>query len=261
MQKSSVQIFNTGEHVDPLTKQSFTKHKKWMAFANGLINMVQGRRQPTTCQRDTCAAWQVFTASTSGDFTVTINGVDTVTAFTSSQTATATAAVVALNALTADALVYGGRTIEADNRKATITLTSTAAGTYFTIGGFVLRAVAKAADAPGTFEISGNDNTDASKLVTAINTYPGLQDLVCADASTNVVTVRSRRASTATDKLYLLASGEAISGGVLAASTVVTVSCVRKGVVGNWMTTAVTGTGTAVGAARMTGGTTTYETI
>jgi hypothetical protein len=261
MQKSSVQIFNTGEHVDPLTKQSFTKHKKWMAFANGLISMVQGRRQPTTCQRDTCAAYSTFTATSSGDFTITINGVDTVTAFDTSATVTATAAVAALNALTANALCYGGRNIEADNRQATITLTSCAAGVYFTIGGFILRAVAKAADVPGTFEISGSDTADAQKLVAAINTYPGLNDLVVADNSSGVVTVRSRRASTATNKLYLLASGEAISAGVLTASSVVTVSSVRKGQPGNAITTAVTGTGSAVSGARMTGGTTTHETL
>lgn len=261
-QKSSAQYYcSTSPKADVLGQQRFTKHQKHNAFAKAIKALVSGFRPPTTIQRDTFAAYQVFTASTSGDFTITINGVDTVTAYDTSQTVTASNAVTALNALTADALCYGGRSIEADNRKATITLTSCAIGTYFDICGQRITAVAKAADNPSQFEVSGSDTADAQKLVAAINTHPVLQDLVCADNSSGVVTVRSRRASTPDRDLAISGSGEVVSAAVLTASTVVCVSCVRKGHVGNWITTAVAGTGTAVGAARMTAGATTHETM
>ena len=261
-QKSSEQYHLDGSReADQLALQSLTKHGKHNKFAKGILALLRGYRKPTTVQRDTYAAYQVFTATTSGDFTLTINGVDTVVSFDTSQTVTASAAVTALNALASDALAYGGRSIEADNRKATITLTSCAVGTYFDICGVRITAVQKVANGPDQFEISGTDTADAQKLVAAIKAHPVLQDLVCADNSSGVVTVRSRRASTPARDLAISGSGESVSAAVLTASTVVCVSCVRKGHVGNWITTAVTGTGAAVGAARMTGGVTVHETL
>lgn len=262
MEKSSFQWLRAEKvRNDPLTDQRIVKHGKYAKLARGLLNAVKGHRPPMTCQRDTYAAYQIFTATTSGDFTITLNGVDTITAFTVSQTATASAAVAALNALTANALSYGGRNIEADNRQATITLTSCAPGTVFDICGQRITAVSKAADNSSQFEISGSDTADAAALVAAIKAHPVLQDLVAADNSSGVVTVRSRRASTPARDLAISASAEVVSVPVLTASTVVTVSSVRKGQPGNSITTAVSGTGSAVGGARMTAGTTTYETL
>lgn len=262
MEKSSLQWHRAHRlKSDPLTSQKLRKHGKYGAFARGILNSLKGYRAPMTCQRDTFAAYQIFTATTAGDFTLTINGVATVVSFDTSQTLTATAAVAALNALTANALSYGGRNIEADNRTATITLTSTTPGTYFDICGQRITAVAKAADNPSQFEVSGDDTADAGKLVIAINTHSVLQDIVCADNSAGVVTVRSRRASTPSRDLAISGSGEVVSVAVLTAGIVVTVSSVRKGQPGNSITTAVSGTNAAVGGARMTGGTTTYETL
>ena len=260
--KSSATYFAANSRTDdPLIKQNLTKHQKHGGFAKLIRGLVGGYHKPFTAHRHTNCAYAYFTATTSGDFTITINGVDTVVSFTSSQTATATAAVAALNALTANALVYGGRNIEADNRKATLTLTSTAIGMTFQLGAYTFTAVQKAADNPSQFEVSGSDTADAGKLVTAINTHPGTKDLVVADNSAGVVTIRSRRASTPDRDLQLKVSSESLSAAVLTASTVVTVSCVQPGVMGNWITTAVAGTGSAVSGARMTGGVTVYETL
>lgn len=263
MQKSGIQILRTGFEADPLVDPARTSRGKLRKFANMALGVVKGNSPSggSVIQRHTAAAFATFTATTSGDFTVTINGVDTVVAFDTSQTVTASNAVTALNALTANALVYGGRTIEADNRAATYTLTSTAAGTTLYIGSYALQAVAKAASYRGQWEISGNDTADAGTLVVAINTMPGLQDLVVASNSAGVVTIRSRRASTPARDLAVRATAESLSAGVLTAGTVVCVSAVVKGVAGNWITTAVSGTGSAVSGARMTGGTTAYETL
>lgn len=262
MEKSAAQYAVASRlKADPFNRQELTKHGMHKQFAKRIAAIIAGYRKPTTVQRHKKAAYATFTAVTSGDFTVTINGVDTVVSYATSQTATASATVTALNALTGDALCYGGRSIEADNRKATITLTSTAVGTYFDICGVRFTAVAKAANNPSQFEVSGNDTADAGTLVTAINTHPALVDLVVADNSSGVVTVRSRRASTPDRDLAISGSGEVVSASVLTASTVICVSAVQKGEQGNWITTAVSGTGSAVSGDRMTGGTTTHETL
>lgn len=262
MLKSAIQITRTGYEADPLVDPARTSRSKLRKFADVALSVVKGYSPAggSVIARHTAAAYATFTASTSGDFTVTINGDDTVTAYDTSQTVTATNAVTNLNAST-DAIAYGGRVMEADNRQATYTLTSTAVGTELFIGSYRLVAVAKAASYRGQWEISGTDTQDAAALVVAINTMPGLQDLVVADNSSGVVTIRSRRASTPARDLAVRCSAEVLSAGVLTASTVVTVSCVQKGIVGNWVTTAVSGTGTAVSGARMTGGTTTFETL
>lgn len=260
LKSSHIIINNSASRVDPFVRKEFTKHKKLAAHGNLCLSAVQGRMLPATHALDTLCAWQTCVAGTSGDTVLTINGVDITVTYATSQTNTAGLLVAAVNSSTT-ALAYGGRDVEADNRKATFTLTSAAVGCTLTIGQYSLVAVAKAADAYGTWEVSGNDTADAGKLVTAINTYPGLQDLVCASNSAGVVTIFSRRASTPARDLQIKASSEVLSAAVLTASTTVCVSAVRKGTVGNYITCAISGAGTSIAAARLTSGTTTWETI
>jgi hypothetical protein len=260
MQKSSLQILNTGARIDPLVDRRYTPIQKIQRFADDLIGLVRGRRLPTVVDRDTLCAWQTCVAGTSGDTVLTIGGVDITVTYATSQTVTAGLLVAAVNASTT-ALAKGGVDVEADNRKATITLTSCAVGTIFTIGQWKFTAVAKAPNDNTQFEVSGNDTADAGTLVAAINATPGLQDIVCASNSAGVVTVFSRRASTPARDLAINGTGEVVSAAVLTASTTVCVSSVRKGLPGNHITCAITGTGTSIAGARLAGGTTTRATL
>ncbi len=253
-------MFGQDSWVDPLIDKSLTPIQKLKRFAESLQATVQGNRKPLLVHRDTLAAHSFFTATTSGDLTVTIGGVDTVVSFTSTQTATATAAATALNALTT-ALSKGGVDIECDNRAATLTFTSCAVGATFDIGQYRMKAVAKAPAAYGEFEVSGTDTADANEFVAAVKRWPGLSDLVAVDNSDGVITIRSRRQSTPDRDLRLLASSEVFSGAVLAATIRVCVSSVRKGLIGNHITLAASGTGASADAARLAGGTTTVETL
>lgn len=259
--KSSLQMLRThisNNALDPLTKQSLTKRGKLLGFMRSVDRAVKGV-SAASVYRDTLCAYGTLTfSSTSGTIGCVINGVTLTFAEGASDQADSNTMVTTIND-SADALVKN--IVEADNRTTTITLTSTAIGTYFEIAGHKFVAVAKASDAPGTFEVSGTDTADAGTLVTAINTHPGTMDVVVADNSAGVVTVRSRRASTPTLEVKMFASGEVLAASVLTASTVVTVSAIRKGVTGNCITLAASGMGVTASGARLTGGTTTVETV
>ena len=258
--KSSLQVFNPKQSSEPLTDPAFTPRRRIRNFITMLLGYLKGWRFPAAVQRHTNSAWQTWAlSSASGDVTATINGVDNTVTYATSDTVTAGLMVAAINASTT-ALSYGGRDVEADNRAATWTLTSTAVGTTLKIGNYTIRAVAKAAGRRGEFEVSGNDTADAAAVVTAISTFPALNDIVVASSSSGVVTIRSRRASTAALDLSLVASAEVLSGQMAAGATVL-ISAVPKGVPGNFITLAASGTGATAGAARLAGGTTTYEVL
>jgi hypothetical protein len=260
MQKSSLQVFGQDSWVDPLTQKELTSYKKIARMGDSLRLIAQGQRKPVVVHRDTLAGHVTCVAGSSGDTVLTIGGVDITVTYATSQTNTAGLLVAAVNASTT-ALAKGGLDVEADNRKATVTLTSTAVGMTCNIGQYQLKAVAKAAANYGEFEVSGSDTADAAAMVAAIKAWPGLSDLVACSNSSGVVSIFSRRASTPDRDLALSVSSEVASAAVLTASTTVCVSSVRKGVIGNHITTAISGTGTSISGARISGGTTTVETL
>lgn len=240
---------------DPWVGFSKTARRRLRHFDKRIQGFMKGTERPATFRYGTLAAVQTAVAATSGDTTLTISGVAIVTAFDTSQTVTATAVAAAVNAET-DALVANH--VQASNLAGTITLATCLAQGYINICGYPVRPVPKANLQDGTFEISGNDTADAAALVAAIKAMPGLQDCVWASNSAGVVTVRSR-GPVATLPINQLSkhgtSGVTLSGGTLVVGTTVCISALHKGIVGNTITSAISGTGTSIGGARLAGGT------
>lgn len=188
----------------------------------------------------------------------TINGV-TVTgsgAGTDAQDAAAIAA--AINAST-NALVQGF--VRAASSYATLTLSSTAAGSVVRIrlgsgaqaSEYVFVATAAATGRLGEFSIAGNDTADAQALCDAINAFP--------------VVSQSIRAENVAGVAYLYAMDDVITNksvsvsgitltAAFAAGTRVHLECPIPGALGNAITIAASGTGISVANAntRMVGG-------
>lgn len=259
MEKTSGQLFRAHRAaVDPFSEQSRDKTYKWLGWARRIIAALGGLSQSLTADRDMLCAAQIVTVASdsTGTLRTTINGVNIDVTSTEEEVADAALIVAALNASTTALVQY---VVEADNRAGIIALTSTAVGTSWKICGVVITAVAKAADNPSQFEVSGNDTADGDKLVAALNSHPALKDIIFASNSAGTVTIRSRRASTASRDLKISDTGEVVTD--FAAVAVVLVSAIRKGLPGNWVTLAVTGTGMTAGGARLAGGLTTRETL
>lgn len=253
--------YSAAEHRgDPFVGTTKTPRRRLRHFGKRVQALLKGTERPTDWTYGTLAAAQTAVAATSGNTTLTINGVDIVVAFDTSQTVTATAVAAAVMAST-DALVDGH--VQASNLSATITLATCLAQGSISICGYTLRPVKKAALQDGDFEISGTDTQDAAALVAAVKACPGLQDLVWASNSAGVVTIRSRGPASTLPFNQLTkegTSGVTLSAGLMSAGTTVLVSALHKGIVGNTITLAITGTGTSVGAARLAGGTSTTVT-
>jgi hypothetical protein len=238
-----------------------TGRQKVRKLFRKLDKLQKGHERPATLKYGSLAAWQTAVAASSGDTTLTINGVDIVVSFDTSQTITATAVAAAVNA-SADALVAGH--VTASNLSTTIALATCLPQGTITICGYPLRPVPKESLGPGTFEVSGNNSADGDKLVAAIHAMPGLQDLVVAINSAGTVTVRSRVAAASLPINQLRASGTSgvtLGAGAMAVGTTVLISAVNKGIAGNTITAAITGTGTSIGAARLAGGTSASVTL
>jgi hypothetical protein len=224
-------------------------------FFRKLHKLQTGHERPATLTWGTLAAWQTCVAGTSGDTTLTINGVDIAVTYATSQTNTASLLAAAVLA-SSDALVLGH--VTASNISTTIALSSCLPQGFIEICGYQLRPVPKEILGPGTFEVSGSNTVDGDKLVLAIHAMPGLQDLVVAVNSAGTVTVRSRVAAASLPINQLRASGTSgvtLGAGAMAAGTTVLVSAINKGIAGNTITSAITGTGTSIAGARLAGGT------
>jgi hypothetical protein len=257
-QKDSLQLIrsNTRGRGSTLTVPTLTKRGKLRRYLESVRAAVIGT-SGATFHRDTLAAYGLVTVASdsTGTLRTTINGVNVDVTSGEEEVADAALIVAAINASTTALVQY---VVEADQRNASVALTSCAVGTYFDICGVRFTAVAKAASRLNQFEVSGSDTADGDALAAAINAHPELQDIVVAANSSGTVTIYSRRASTSTLSLRASGSGEVVVD--FAATAVVCVSAIRKGLPGNWVTLAVTGTGITAGAARLAGGTTTVET-
>ena len=251
---------------DPFVGYCQTERRKVRRFIKWLNAMQTGRARPSTLTYGSLAACQTAVAATSGDTTLTINGVDMATAFDTSQTITATAVAAAVNA-SADALVAGH--VQANNISTTIALATCLPQGFIEICGYQLRPVTKIGSAPntigaGTFDVSGSDTADGDSLVAAIHAMPGLQDLIFAKNSSGTVTIRARVPTASLPINQVVKSGTSgvtLGAGAMAAGTTVCVSAINKGIAGNTITCAITGTGTSIVAARLTGGTSSSVTL
>ena len=173
--------------------------------------------------------------------------------FGGSNAQTATALALAINSSATGVI---DDILRASNYAGTIACSSVAAGQWVEVAGRRFTAVAGVAGA-NEFTIAGDNTADGAALATAINTTPGLRELVLASAATGTVTVRQRPpAPTTALSLTKSGAGLTLSGSALAATAVVLISAVTKGKQGNANTLASSnGTRLAVSGARLTGGT------
>lgn len=250
--------FNVNEQKgDPFVGFTKTARRRLRHFGKRIEGFQRGTERPATFRYGTLAAWQTLIAGSSGDMTLTVNGVDMVTAYATSATVTATAMALAVNS-SSDALISGH--VQAGNLATTIACASTLAQGSISICGYTLRPVKKASLQDGDFEISGNNTAVGAALVTAINSMPGLQDLIIAVNSSGTVTIRARGPSTTLPINQVTktgTSGITLGAGAMAATSTVVLSALNKGIVGNTITCALTGTGSSIAGARLAGGTST----
>jgi hypothetical protein len=195
----------------------------------------------------------IFSTS-SGSVGAVINGVTVTGSGAGTDTQDAAAAAAAINA-SSDALVAG--LVRASEYFATLTLSSTAAGSTVAIrvGGstFTFTAVAGTATDLGQFDQSGNDTADAAALAAAINAFPVLNQTCRAESVAGVCYVYAMDRSI-TDKA-VTCNGVTLTAA-FAAGTRVHVEAIVPGAVGNCLTFAATGTGVTVANAnsRLVGG-------
>lgn len=250
--------YNTKEPKgDPWVGFTKTTRRRLRHFGKRIEAFQKGTERPATFSYGTLCAWQTLIAGSSGDMVLTVNGVDMTTAFATSATVTATAMALAVNSST-DALISGH--VQASNLATTIALATCLPQGSITICGYTLRPVPKANLQDGTFEISGNDTADGTALVNAIHAMPGLQDLIVAINSSGTVTIRARGPSTILPINQVVKSGTSgvtLGAGAMAATSTVVLSALNKGIVGNTITCALTGTGSSIAGARLAGGTST----
>jgi len=231
--------------------------QRFIKFLKGTIGGETSASDRRTVYKGTQRATGTITIASSdtGTYGNTINGVTVNATGITDDQHTALAIANALNAST-DPLVQNY--IDASNDSATIALASVLPGSSITICGYTLNAIATAAGATGSNEFlvgTGNNTTDATALKNCINNLEGLRELVFATSSSATVTVHSiRPASELFDKAVLSAQNT-FTITAFASSKVVLVTARRKGLFGNAITLAVTGTGSTASGARLTGGT------
>jgi hypothetical protein len=155
--------------------------------------------------------------------------------------------------------------VAAGTRKATITLSSTAAGSTCTIDGVKLTAVANAGTvvSPVEFYMGGTDTEDAAALVACINAHPHLRERVFASNSSGVVTIREIPPEGG-NAIPVSASGMTASGSLTEASAACFIVSQVKGHAGNSITIASSsGSTLAIGGSvsRLAGGSHTSYTF
>jgi hypothetical protein len=251
-------IYNLKEPKgDPWVGRGKTARRKLRQFGKRYEGFLKNTERPATFTYGTLCAWQTLIAGSSGDMVLTVNGVDMTTAFATSATVTATAMALAVNTST-DPLITGH--VTAGNLATTIALSSCLPQGFITICGYTLRPVPKESLQDGAFEISGDNTADGDALVTAINAMPGLNDLIIAVNSSGTVTIRARVPAASLPINQVTKSGTSgitLGAGVMAATSTVVLSAVHKGIPGNTITCALTGTGSSIAGARLAGGTST----
>lgn len=189
----------------------------------------------------------------------TINGVTVTATFAVSDTQSCGLAAAAINA-SVDPLVQGF--VRANNLSMLITLASVPAGVVLNIAGCKFTSTAAATGNNGEFSIAGTDAQDATALAVAINTHPMASRWVYAVVNSATVRLFAKQfvfsgtftfawptgTSYAPPNVVIVetgisGSGITLSGTTLAASAFVGVCANFRGVWGNAITFAASGTG------------------
>lgn len=178
----------------------------------------------------------------------TINGVTVTATWATSDTNSAGLVAAAINA-SSNALVQGF--VRASNAFATLTLSSTAAGSTVRIRlgtgaqatEYVMTATAAATGRLGEFNISGTDTADATALCAAINAYPVLNQVIRAENVAGVAYLYAMD-GTVTGRVVSV-SGITLTAG-MALGALVHVEVLQPGALGNAVTFAASGTGVTV---------------
>lgn len=207
---------------------------------------------------DTAAASAALAASGAATTVgATINGVSVTATAAGGDTATCALIAAAINA-SSNALVLGF--VRASNLVQSITLASVPAGVVLNLCGFKFTSTAAATGKVGEFSIAGTDAQDCTALCAAINAHPAASRWLYAVADTAVVRLFARQFSFTSPNfswptLYgtppnaLLVetpqsgSGITLGGSSIAAGAYVGVVANYRGVIGNAITFAATGTG------------------
>ncbi len=205
------------------------------------------------------ASGALIISSGSGAVGGTINGVTVTDTWATSDTNSAGLVAAAINA-SSNALVKGF--VRATNLRATATLASVPVAARLNICGTVFTAVGSATGVVGEFDQSGTDTADATALALAINTHPSLSRWVYAVSAAAVVHLFARQSvfsGTATfswpteygapaNSLWLEtgSSGITLSAATFAASAGVGLCANQRGILGNAVTLAASGTGVTV---------------
>lgn len=257
---TTLQIEKTGGH-DLLSHPRTGFRQKMREFAEELAAATQGSGgagRAYTVRRGVIRAGGTLTLSgASGTVGGVINGVTLTDTYATSDTVTAGLVATAIRAST-NALIQN--VVTASNVAGTLTLSGTAINSTATVCGFVFRAVGGTAGSAGEFDVSGNDTADAAALAAAINKHPVLSDFVWATSSSGVVTVFFIGATPTAVDNSLAGSGITAGAATLAAGAVVGVVSMYRGLPGNWVTLAASGTGVTASGARLAGGTNTTST-
>lgn len=195
------------------------------------------------------ATWTV--ASGAGSVTATINGVAVSVTWATSDANTGSLMAAAVRAETNDLVEFA---VDASNLAATITCATVVAGNWVEVDGARIEVLA---DAPASrFDAvtkGATNNAMATALGAAINAHPHLRNVVFAEVSAAVVTVRQIAGATG---LKMTSSGSTltVSATTLAATATVLLTSKKPGHMGNWITLAASGTGATASAARLASG-------
>lgn len=245
-----------GRNNSAQNREVLTYLANLLADGSGSVDALHGNfNQATTGAKAGCT---LIVSGGTGSVGGTINGVTVTGSGAGSDTQDAAAIAAAINAST-NALVQG--MVRAASSFATLTLSSTAAGSSVTIrigsgaraASYTFTATAAATGKLGEFSISGSDTADAQALCDAINAYPVLNHSVRAENVAGVAYVYAMD-DVITDKA-VSTSGITLTAA-FAAGARCHIECPLPGALGNAISIAASGTGVTVANAntRFVGG-------
>jgi len=185
----------------------------------------------------------------SGSVGATINGVTVTATWATSDTNSMSLIVAAINASTDPLVQY---LVEASNTRGTIALASVVAGTKLFIGQYEFKAISGTPANYGEFDISGSNNADALSLTEAINRHPQVSRYYQAhNATAGSATVQLFRFATPPGGTTLAATATTMTLVQPVAAATGCVRAIERGLAGNCITFAASGTGVTAGDARL----------
>lgn len=213
----------------------------------------------STTGNATCATAGFTISGGAGAVGATINGVTVTGTWATSDTVGAAAAAAAINA-SSNALVQGF--VTSNNLSTLLTLASVVAGTTVNICDVQFTATAAATGNPNEFSIAGTDAQDATALAAVISAHPSLQRWVYPVVTSNTIRLFARQYTFASsvfswptnpaapvNRVWASAATVTVSSATLAAGTSFGLCANNRGIGGNAITVAASGTGvTAIGA-------------